>query len=128
MKMFKILSLIFWVFGGAYAAENYPFTQATQEAQFKHLTAELRCMVCQHQNLAESDAPLAMDMKHLIHQKVLAGESDSEILAFLTQRYGDAILFKPPLKLMTWVLWFAPLLFLLLGIMIFVNTVMRHKN
>jgi cytochrome c-type biogenesis protein CcmH len=126
--MKNLWCLIFWCFGCVYAAENYPFTQMTQEAQFKHLTSELRCMVCQHQSLAESDAPLAMDMKQLIYQKVLAGESDAEIQVFLTERYGDAILFKPPLKLMTWALWFAPLLFLLIGVMIFVNTVMRRKD
>ena len=80
-------------------------------------------MVCRHQNLAESDAPLAVDMKQVIYQKVRNGESDQDIQAYLTDRYGDIILFKPPFKVMTWVLWLAPILFILFGFKVFKNTV-----
>jgi len=118
---------IFFIYTACYAEVKYPFSSKTQEAQFTHLITELRCMVCHHQNLAESEAPLALDMKQVIYQKVSAGESDSEIRTFLTDRYGDVILFKPPFKIMTWFLWLAPLLFIILGIAVFYRHVRVEK-
>lgn len=111
-----------------FAEEKYPFSSKPQQAQFEHLIHELRCMVCRHQNLAESDAPLALDMKQVIYQKVKAGQTDSEIQQFLTERYGDVVLFKPPFKAMTWFLWFAPLLFILLGVGVFFKNVVTQKK
>lgn len=102
-----------------YAAERYPFSDAKQEAQFIHLTQDLRCMVCSHQSLAESNAAFAMDMKALIANKIRHGDSDKDIVDFLTARYGDVILFNPPLKSVTLALWLAPCLFFLLGILLF---------
>lgn len=119
--------LMFFIYTYGYAEVKYPFSSKTQEAQFTHLITELRCMVCHHQNLAESEAPLALDMKQVIYQKVSAGESDSEIRTFLTDRYGDVILFKPPFKVMTWFLWLAPVLFIILGIAVFYRHVKVEK-
>lgn len=119
--------LMFFIYTCGYAEVKYPFSSKTQEAQFTHLITELRCMVCHHQNLAESEAPLALDMKQVIYQKVSAGESDSEIRTFLTDRYGDVILFKPPFKVMTWFLWLAPVLFIILGIAVFYRHVKVEK-
>ena len=119
---------IFFMYTSCYAEVKYPFSSKTQEAQFTHLITELRCMVCHHQNLAESEAPLALDMKQVIYQKVSAGESDSEIRTFLTDRYGDVILFKPPFKIMTWFLWLAPVLFIILGIAVFYRHVRVEKQ
>ena len=123
-----VLSLLCLVSFACFAELNYPFSQPAQEAQFRHLISELRCMVCQHQNLAESDAPLAQDMKNLIYQKVMAGESDSQIQNYLTDRYGDVILFKPPLKGITAGLWLSPILFLVFGVCIFLNNIKRRKD
>jgi cytochrome c-type biogenesis protein CcmH len=102
-----------------FASPRYPFHDAKQEAQFVHLTQELRCMVCSHQSLAESNAPFALDMKDLIANKIRQGESDKDIINFLSERYGDVILFNPPLKYVTAALWFCPLLFILLGLFLF---------
>lgn len=112
----------------SFSEEKYPFSSKPQQAQFEHLIHELRCMVCRHQNLAESDAPLAMDMKHLIYQKVLDGQTDTEIQQFLTERFGDVVLFKPPFKVMTWFLWLGPLLFIVLGLGVFFKNVVTQKN
>jgi len=109
------------------AEDKYPFSSKTQLAQFEHLTTELRCMVCRHQNLAESDAPLAMDMKQMIYEKVTAGESDADIRQFLIARYGDVISFKPPFKVMTWFLWLAPLIFLSFGVWIFIKNTLVER-
>ncbi len=85
------------------------------EARAEALSAGLRCMVCQNESIDESDAPLAHDIRVLIRQKMLAGESDAEIRAFLVARYGDFILLKPPWKAETFLLWTAPFLLLLTG-------------
>ena len=86
-----------------------------QEARARELSAQLRCMVCQNESLDESEAPLAADIRRLVREKIVAGESDETIKAFLVARYGDFILLKPPLKAATVLLWAAPFLMLLLG-------------
>ena len=111
-----------------FAGDRYPFSSMKQQAQFDYLIKEMRCMVCSHQNLAESNAPLAMDMKQVIYQQVLQGQSDHDIIEFMRSRYGDVILFKPPFKLMTWVLWFMPLVLVLLGAFVFKKSVFRGSS
>ena len=125
--MLKYLLFILVVFSSnpLLAELRYPFDSIKKEAQFEHLIKELRCMVCSHQNLAESSAPLAMDLKQEIYQQVLKGQSDHDIIEFMTDRYGDVILFKPPMKSMTWFLWFSPLLLIFLGFWKFFSTVHR---
>lgn len=90
------------------------FETATQEAQFEHITKQLRCLVCQNQTLADSSAGLAEDLRAQVAQRVRAGESDDEIFTFMVDRYGDFVLYNPPLKMSTAVLWLGP--FALLGI------------
>ncbi len=97
----------------------YTFNSPAQEAQFRHLLPELRCLVCQNQDLADSNADLAKDLRNEVYQQVLSGRSDQEIIQYLQSRYGDFILFRPPLKALTWILWFGPLLFMLSGLLIF---------
>jgi cytochrome c-type biogenesis protein CcmH len=95
---------------------------AQKEAQFQHLLKDLRCLVCQNQDLADSNADLAKDLRAQVYQMVKEGKSDTEISDFLTARYGDFILFNPPVKAVTFLLWFGPILFLLLGFIIFWRT------
>jgi cytochrome c-type biogenesis protein CcmH len=90
-------------------------TDPKLEARAQALSAQLRCMVCQNESIDESEAPLAHDIRVLVRQKILAGESDAEIRAFLVARYGDFILLKPPFKPETFLLWTAPVLLLLAG-------------
>lgn len=101
------------------ADEIYHFKTSKQEAQFKHLLTELRCLVCQNQDLADSDAGLAYDLRIKIYNKVREGQTDKEIIDYLTERYGDFILFSPPLKMTTIFLWFAPFLFIGIGLIVF---------
>lgn len=84
-----------------------------QEVRYQHLIAELRCLVCQNQTIAESSAPLAVDLRNQVKSQIIAGRSQSEIVDYLTQRYGDFVLYRPPFKASTVVLWIGP--FLLLG-------------
>jgi len=85
------------------------------EARARHLSAELRCMVCQNESIDESHADLARDLRLLVRERLKAGDSDAQIRAFLVRRYGDFILLKPPFKLETFLLWGAPFLVLLAG-------------
>ncbi|KTD65506.1 cytochrome c-type biogenesis protein [Legionella spiritensis] len=106
----------------------YPFDNKKQEVQFNQLLKELRCLVCQNQDLADSNADLARDLKGQVYTLIKEGKSDSEISHYLTARYGDFILFKPPVKTITMLLWFGPLLFLLSGLMIFWRTCLRRVS
>jgi cytochrome c-type biogenesis protein CcmH len=98
---------------------RYPLDTAQQNAQFDHLLRELRCLVCQNQDLVDSNAGLAKDLRDEVYRWVKSGKTDTEIIDFLTSRYGDFILFKPPVKTVTALLWLGPALFLLMGMGIF---------
>ena len=89
-----------------------------QELRARNISKNIRCMICQNQSIDESNAPLAKDLRILIRDKIKEGNSDEEIYKFLTDRYGDFILLKPPFKLNTLALWFLPFLFFIIGIFI----------
>jgi len=89
-----------------------------QELRARNISKNIRCMVCQNQSIDESNAPLAKDLRILIRNKIKDGKKDKEIYKFLTDRYGDFILLKPPLKLSTFALWILPFIFLAIGILI----------
>lgn len=89
------------------------------ERRARELAKELRCLVCQNQSIDDSDADLARDLRHLVRERLLAGDSDDEIIAFVTERYGDFVLLRPPMKPSTWILWYGPpVIFVLAGIAI----------
>ncbi len=94
------------------------FENQQQEDRFNQLTQELRCLVCQNQNLADSDAQLAHDLRAEVHEMLLAGKSDDEIKTFMVERYGDFVLYRPPVQVNTYLLWLAPLVLLLIGALI----------
>ena len=88
------------------------------ELRARNISKNIRCMICQNQSIDESNAPLAKDLRILIRNKIKEGNNDKEIYKFLTDRYGDFILLKPPFNLNTLGLWFLPFIFLILGIYI----------
>ena len=89
-----------------------------QELRARNISKNIRCMVCQNQSIDESSASLAKDLRILIRNKIKEGNSNEEIYKFLTDRYGDFILLKPPIKLSTLALWFLPFVFFMLGIFV----------
>lgn len=99
----------------AVAKEAQPNEDPKLEQRMKLLTEQLRCLVCQNETLADSRADLAEDLRKQIREQMRAGKSDQEILAFLTQRYGDFVLYKPPVKKTTYLLWFGPFVLLVGG-------------
>ena len=87
------------------------------ERRARALSKELRCLVCQNQSIDDSDADLARDLRQLVRERLLAGDSDEEIIDFVTQRYGDFVLLRPPVKPSTWMLWYGPpVLFVIAGV------------
>ncbi|MEX1165351.1 MAG: cytochrome c-type biogenesis protein [Hydrogenophaga sp.] len=94
------------------------FADETIEKRLTHLSRELRCVVCQNEALSESPAELATDMRQEIRDLMKAGKTDQEVLEFLTSRYGDFVLFRPPFKPLTYLLWIGPFLFLGFGVLI----------
>ena len=107
---------------GAHAVQPLEFKDAAEEKRFQHLTRELRCLVCQNQNLADSDAGLAGDLRREVFEQLRAGKTDAQIKDYLVERYSRYVLYDPPLSGSTWLLWFGPLL-LLLGVVLGVNQV-----
>jgi cytochrome c-type biogenesis protein CcmH len=97
------------------------------EKRVLKLSQELRCLVCQNETLADSRADLAVDLRNQVREQMRAGKTDQEIVAFLTQRYGDFVLYKPPVKPTTYLLWFGPFL-LLLGGLAFLYRYLRQRR
>ncbi len=109
--LFGILCLV-WV-TAVQAKEAAPLAKdPVLEARMLRLTKELRCLVCQNETLADSQADLARDLRREVREKMREGMSDAEIKHYLTHRYGDFVLYRPPMKPTTWVLWFGPFLLL----------------
>ncbi len=108
--------------------ESFKFTTPADEQHFKDLIAELRCLVCQNQSLADSDAELAHDLRAEVYDMVQEGKSDAEIIDFLVARYGDFVLYKPPVKPETYFLWFGPFVLLLAAIFLLVRALRRQKT
>jgi cytochrome c-type biogenesis protein CcmH len=101
------------------AQDIYPFGYEIQKKLFTKIIHELRCSVCQNQNLTDSMAPLAVNLRHEIYQQVSLGHKESDIIEFVTSRYGEFVLYRPPLQWGTFLLWFGPFILLIIGILIF---------
>ncbi|MEK9678273.1 MAG: cytochrome c-type biogenesis protein [Rhodospirillaceae bacterium] len=86
------------------------------ETRARHISKDLRCVVCQNQSIDDSDAPLARDLRILVRERLVAGDSDQEVIDYVVSRYGDFVLLRPPVKGVTAVLWAGPLVFLLIGL------------
>ena len=92
------------------------FDDPAQELRYQSLLSELRCLVCQNQSLADSHADLAQDLREEVHGMMAQGKGNDEILAFMVQRYGDFVLYRPPVRSGTWILWFGPFVLLLIAV------------
>ncbi len=101
---------------------------AEQEQRADKLAHGLRCLVCQNQTLAESNAPLAQDMRNLIRGQLADGKTDAQIMRFFEDRYGDFVRYDPPFKPVTWLLWLGPFALLALGFLVLVRTLKRRAG
>lgn len=113
----------------ALAKEAKPLADDQElEKRVMALSQELRCLVCQNETLADSRADLAVDLRRQIREQMKAGKSDKEIVAFLTERYGDFVLYKPPVKPRTYLLWFGPFILLGIGLLVLYRYVGRRRT
>ena len=103
-----------------------PFPDAAEQARYEALIHVFRCLVCQNETIADSDADLAADLRRQVHDMVAAGKNDTEIRAYLVDRYGNFVLYKPPIETGTWLLWGGPFLLLLIGLVV-VTAVVRRR-
>ncbi len=110
------------------AIEVMPFSNPAQEQLYQQLTQELRCLVCQNETLAASNAALARDLRQQIYKMIKQGQSHDQIEAYMTQRYGDFVLYRPPLKLRTVLLWFGPVLLLIVGVIVFFRSLKQKRE
>jgi cytochrome c-type biogenesis protein CcmH len=110
-----LILLIYFMFGLA-AAQGAGTADDALERRVQALSEELRCLVCQNQSLADSHADLAIDLKNQVREKFKQGASEKDVIAFMTERYGDFVLYRPPLKATTLLLWFGPGLLLVAGL------------
>jgi len=123
------LSLLLMLVGVAHAAiDTYEFASEAERARYRQLTEELRCPKCQNQNIADSDAPIAMDLRAEIYRKLEAGDSNAQIIDYLVARYGDFVLYKPPVTSRTLLLWYGPAALLAGGFMLVGVIVLRRRK
>ena len=113
---------------GAYTLEEFKFQDPAQAEDFRRLTAELRCLVCQNESLAGSQADLAQDLRKEVYRLLQSGKSREEVINFLVARYGDFVLYDPPLKPSTYPLWFGPLLLAGVGGLFLLLTLRKKKE
>ncbi|MDH5391595.1 MAG: cytochrome c-type biogenesis protein CcmH [Gammaproteobacteria bacterium] len=104
------------------------FSSQTQEQQYNKLINELRCLVCQNQNLADSNSELAQDLRKEVFSMIQKGDTDSDIVDFMVARYGDFVLYRPPFKPVTFLLWVGPFIILFLAVLFVVIFIRRNKN
>jgi cytochrome c-type biogenesis protein CcmH len=113
--------------GAARAAESMA-TESELDKRVTALSQDLRCLVCQNQNIADSHAPLAIDLKNQIREKIAQGLSNEQITDYMVQRYGDFVLYRPPVKAVTLALWFGPAAILLLGLIVLFRYLARRRR
>lgn len=129
MKILQTLFLLLSVFSAQASIETYTFDNSQQEQDYKELIFELRCLVCQNQNLMDSNAGLAKDLRQQVH-KMLVEEHKSkpEIIEYMVARYGEFVLYKPPVENHTLFLWAGPALFLLIGLIALFRFIRAQKD
>ncbi len=107
------------------SAQNDAPMTAPIQARWDHIAAELRCLVCQNESLASSNAELAVDLRREVRSLIEQGQSDADIRSFLVKRYGDFVLYKPEVKPVTWLLWFGPFALLLMALAVALRLMRR---
>ncbi len=134
MKLIKTLvyfsiGLVMLMATAQAAIDVYQFDNADKSERFKELTAELRCPKCQNQNIADSNAEIAKDLRNKLQEMLVANKSDEEIVKYMVDRYGDFVLYEPRVDPQTYLLWFGPVLLLLIAFfVVFMIVRMRSKE
>jgi len=127
MKHIYLILLFFITLNaGAFTSDTYTFKDEVTEIRYKALVKELRCPKCQNQNLADSNSPIAADLRREVYELLQQGKADIEIVDFMVKRYGEFVLYRPRVSSLTYLLWFGPALLLLIGVIV-VIMILRKK-
>ena len=129
MRLLRIaisVCCLFWAAQSPAGLEEFDFSGNVDEDRYKELITEIRCLVCQNQSLADSDAELAHDLRQEVYDLMQKGQDNPQIVDFLVYRYGDFVLYKPPVKPSTYWLWYGPFALLILGIIMLIKTVRQR--
>jgi cytochrome c-type biogenesis protein CcmH len=108
--------------------ESHEFDNPAQEALYVQLTKELRCLVCQNQNLADSNAELAKDLREKAYEMVKQGKTHDQITEYMIARYGDFVMYRPPMKTSTYLLWLGPFVFLLIALLVLIFFIRKKSS
>ena len=128
MRKFLLLSLLLFSLPLHAAIEAYEFETAQMEADYTKLIHELRCLVCQNQNLSGSNSDLAKDLRKQTHEMLSQGNTPDQVVKYMTDRYGDFVLYRPPLKTGTLLLWFGPFLLLALVLLLVIKAMRKRQT
>jgi len=121
-------AVLAWGSAIAYTLEEFQFESPAQEQEFRDLINKLRCLVCQNESLAGSQADLAQDLREEVYRMMQEGKAKDEIIEFLVARYGDFVLYQPPIKPSTYLLWFGPFLLVGVGGFLLLRALQRKKR
>lgn len=126
-----LLLLICLVLAGpihAATLADYTFDDPNKEADFRDLIGEMRCLVCQNESLSGSNADLAVDLRNEIYDMMKSGQSKEDVISFMVNRYGDFVLYSPPMKLSTYPIWFGPVILLLIGAFLLMRALKKKRQ
>lgn len=118
MRIFMMFFLLLFPYLAVADGIETKLLDPAEEARAQTLFKELRCMVCAGESIHDSNADLAKDLRQLVRKRIESGDTDAAVLAYIASRYGDTILMKPPVTHSTYLLWFGPLVFLVIGVMV----------
>ncbi|BAO43471.1 cytochrome c-type biogenesis protein [Thiolapillus brandeum] len=125
-RAFGLVVMLLFSAAGLARIDTYQFSDPQQEDLYHELTQELRCLVCQNQNIADSNAELAKDLRRKTYQMVIKGQDKDQIVDYMVRRYGDFVMYKPPFKTSTLVLWLGPVIILVLGVIVLIRIIRRR--
>ncbi len=129
LTLMKKLTIIFLLFANTlFAIDIHEFETEQQRLDYQQLTEELRCLVCQNQNIADSDAGLAKDLRREVAKLISQGQDQQQITSYMVDRYGDFVRYSPPIRIDTIVLWVMPLLVLFIATFIVIRTIKKNAK
>lgn len=127
MRLLALIAMLLFAYAAAAGDAVPTVADPVTNKRAVHLAEQLRCLVCQNQSIADSNAELAVDLRRQINEQISQGRSDGEIVDFMVQRYGDFVLYRPPFNAATLLLWFGPVLLFATGLAVLIFNVRRRR-
>ena len=126
--MNKVLLILMFCCQSSWAVDARQFENKQQQETYQVLIEQLRCMVCQNQNIAGSNAELAKDLRRQVHEMVSAGKTEQDVVDYMVERYGDFVVYNPQFQVKTWLLWLGPVFFIIIGFIVVIVYAKRNRK